>query len=267
MLPCRKKASRGVEREIVTACIVAFLDVHTSCWLLQRFPYLTVHSVCDIYSGMLSYLHSYASNFDIEKYISYSCDVTLVEPAADYDSTGRWTVGVKNSKTGEVKTTIFDGVLVCNGLNNKPNRPDIAGLNSFKGHVVNALQHDATDYVGKRVVVIGMGVTGCELAVEASRMASKVSQWFRAFACLYYSVYPKAISPYKYPRTTTVIISHLTLPQYRLPRHGLAIRYCLCQARATFYGRGPHLYFDSMSGATRPESFTSVIITCYSMNN
>ncbi len=29
------------------------------------------------------------------------------------------------------------------------------------------------------------------------------------------------------------------------------------QARATFFGRGPHQYFDRMSGATRPESFTT----------
>ena len=28
------------------------------------------------------------------------------------------------------------------------------------------------------------------------------------------------------------------------------------QARATFFGRGPHQYFDRMSGAT-PESFTT----------
>ena len=32
-----------------------------------------------------------------------------------------------------------------------------------------------------------------------------------------------------------------------------------------FFGRGPHQYFDRMSGAT-PESFISMIITCYSMN-
>ena len=30
------------------------------------------------------------------------------------------------------------------------------------------------------------------------------------------------------------------------------------QARATFFGRGPHQYVDHMSGATRPESFTIV---------
>ena len=132
-----------------------------------------------LYSGVLSYLHSYASNFDLEKHISYNSDVTLVEPAADYDSTGRWKVGVKNINTGEVKTGTFDAVLVCNGLNNQHNRPDITGLSSFKGQVINPQQHDATDYDGKRLVVIGLGNTGCEVAVEASRKASKVSQWLR----------------------------------------------------------------------------------------
>ena len=83
---------------------------------------------------------------------------------------------MKNIKTGEVKTSTFDAVLVCNGLNNQPNRPDIPGLSSFKGQVINPQQHDATDYDGKRVVVIGIGCTGCDVAVEASRKASKVSQ-------------------------------------------------------------------------------------------
>ena len=140
------------------------------------FASFTFHSVPDLYSGLLSYLHSYASNFDLEKHISYNTDVTLVEPTADYDTTGRWKVGVKNNKTGEVKTSTFDAVLVCNGLNNQPNRPDIPGLSSFKGKVINPQQHDGTDYDGMRVVVIGIGNTGCDVAVEASRKASKVSQ-------------------------------------------------------------------------------------------
>ena len=41
----------------------------------------------------------------------------------------------------------------------------------------------------------------------------------------------------------------------------------LGQARATFFGRGPHQYFYRMSEATRPESFTRMIIKCYSMNS
>ena len=83
---------------------------------------------------------------------------------------------MKNIKTGEVKTSTFDAILVCNGLNNKPNMPDIPGLSSFEGQVVNSQQHDATNYDGKRVVVVGIGNTGCDCAVEASRTASKVSQ-------------------------------------------------------------------------------------------
>ena len=31
----------------------------------------------------------------------------------------------------------------------------------------------------------------------------------------------------------------------------------IVQVRATFFGRGPHQYFDRMSRATRPESFTT----------
>ena len=125
---------------------------------------------------MLSYLHSYAANFGLEKYITYNHDVTLVEPASDYDSTGRWTVAVKDRKNGKVTTNTFDAVLVCNGLHTRPHWPDIPGLKSFKGRVMHAVEHgDTKVYERKRVVVIGMGNSGGDTAVDASRVASKVS--------------------------------------------------------------------------------------------
>ena len=59
---------------------------------------------CDHYSYILEYLRSYAANFDLEKNIKYNRDVTVVESAADYDSTGRRTVAVIGHKTtrGEI---------------------------------------------------------------------------------------------------------------------------------------------------------------------
>ena len=61
------------------------------------------------------------------------------------------------------------------------------------------------------------------------------------------------------------IIGMRFIPFYSAKRQPVRIG-VYYQARATFFGRGPHQYFDRMSRATRPESFTSMIITCYSMN-
>ena len=131
---------------------------------------------CDQYSYILEYLHSYAANFDLEKYIKYNRDVTVVEPAADYDSTGRWTVAVKDLKTGDVETGTFDSVIVCVGWFTRPRWPDMPGLTSFKGQVFHAGEHiDVSIYKGKRVVIVGMGNSGCDVAVDASTVASKVS--------------------------------------------------------------------------------------------
>ncbi|KAI0212789.1 Dimethylaniline monooxygenase [N-oxide-forming] 2 [Lamellibrachia satsuma] len=134
---------------------------------------------------MLTYLRSYAANFDLEKYIKYDRDVTLVEPAADYDSTGRWTVAAKDRKSGEVETSTFDAVIICTGLNNQPRWPEIPGLKSFNGRVMHAVEHgDMKVYDGKRVLVIGMGNSGSDVAIDASRTASKVflvtrkGEWF-----------------------------------------------------------------------------------------
>ena len=132
----------------------------------------------------------YASKFDLEKYITYNHDVILVEPARDYDSTGRWTVAVKDRKSGKVTTNTFDAVLVCNGVNNQPHWPDIPGLKSFQGRMMHSVeQGDMGVYEGKRVVVIGMGGSGIDAAVDASRIASKVGVCVCVCVCECVSVY------------------------------------------------------------------------------
>jgi dimethylaniline monooxygenase (N-oxide forming) len=67
---------------------------------------------------------------------------------------------------------IFDAVIVCVGTCGDPSRPDLPGLDNFKGPVLHSSELDGkkaeeTEWEGKRVLVIGGGASAVE-AVEAA---------------------------------------------------------------------------------------------------
>ena len=93
----------------------------------------------------------------------------------DFKQTGQWIITLKDKKTDKVKENTFDAVLVCTGRNSEKYVPCFPGLSNFKGEVIHS--HDyrkPTGYEGKRVLVIGIGNTGSEIAVELSAVASQV---------------------------------------------------------------------------------------------
>ena len=71
---------------------------------------------------------------------------------------------------------VVDFVMVCNGHLHEPNMPKLKGLNTFKGRVLHT--HDYKDFrgfEGKRILVLGIGNSGADVACELSRHAKHVS--------------------------------------------------------------------------------------------
>ena len=82
---------------------------------------------------------------------------------------------VRDKKSDNISQQTFDAVLVCTGHHAEPNIPTFAGLEQFKGKVIHTLDYkDYHGYDDKRVVVVGIGNSGGDVAVELSRMASQV---------------------------------------------------------------------------------------------
>ncbi|GFO33740.1 dimethylaniline monooxygenase [n-oxide-forming] [Plakobranchus ocellatus] len=126
-------------------------------------------------SQILEYLKSYCECFDLERYISYETDVTNVIKADDYLRTGRWEVTYRNISTGEEKTEKFAGVLVCSGYNSKKLTPNFPGLGDFQGKVLHSNDYRvSTDFMDKRVVVVGIGNSAGDVAVDLSHVAKQV---------------------------------------------------------------------------------------------
>ncbi|PIK38358.1 hypothetical protein BSL78_22141 [Apostichopus japonicus] len=121
------------------------------------------------------YLKLYADKFGLMKHIQFNNSVTSAKKAADFDSTGRWDIEIKDEVTGDKKMETFDALFVCNGHHAKPYIPDFPGIDDFQGTKLHTHYYRTPDsFKDKRVVVIGIGNSGGDAAVELSRWASQV---------------------------------------------------------------------------------------------
>ncbi|CAL1283935.1 unnamed protein product [Larinioides sclopetarius] len=77
--------------------------------------------------------------------------------------------------TSEKTTCVYDGIMVCIGHINRPNMPTYPGQEIFKGHLIHSHSvKGAEPYRGKTVVVVGMGCSGLDSAIEISNVAKQV---------------------------------------------------------------------------------------------
>ncbi|XP_022108773.1 dimethylaniline monooxygenase [N-oxide-forming] 5-like [Acanthaster planci] len=135
----------------------------------KEYPNFMHHSYIE------KYLLSYVDHFDLKRHIQFRTEVKKVAQAADYDTTGRWQVTTKNRDSSECTTDLFDAVMICTGHHTTPHTPDFPGLKDFQGTVTHTHEYKTPYHlIDKRVVVIGLGNSGGDAAVELSRISSKV---------------------------------------------------------------------------------------------
>jgi hypothetical protein len=155
----------------------------------------------------LEYFRSYAQHFGLYERIEFNTGVEWVEPAIHHPSgslpsAGRAGEGGRAGHTlqpppltpphkgegngeissdawlvrlrsGEVRT--YRGVVIANGHNWDPRWPEYPG--EFAGKVLHSSQYKTPDVLrGKRVLVVGGGNSGCDLAVEAA-IHAKSALW------------------------------------------------------------------------------------------
>ena len=125
---------------------------------------------------LYKYFKLYNENFGLEKYIRFDTEVINVKQTKNFVKTGQWDIEIKDKSSGQVNTEVFDGVLVCTGHHAEKKMPNFPGEKDFKGKIVHT--HDYRSHVGyenKRVVVVGVGNSGLDVAVELSKISSQVS--------------------------------------------------------------------------------------------
>ncbi|XP_075943401.1 dimethylaniline monooxygenase [N-oxide-forming] 2-like [Anarhichas minor] len=125
-------------------------------------------------SQLLQYFRLYADHFDLLRYIRFQTTVRSVTQRPDFSESGQWDI-VTNNRDGEERH-VFDAIMVCIGQYTQPALPlsDFQGYKTFSGRCLHSLEYRNTDTRrGERVVVVGIGNSGGDIAVEISRSAEK----------------------------------------------------------------------------------------------
>lgn len=111
---------------------------------------------------VLSYLQDFADAYGLTETIDFGVAVESLTKRDD----GRW---VAHFSDGRVAA--YGDVVCCSGLQWVPNLPETPG--DYSGEIMHSNAYrDIDQLAGKRVLVVGGGNSGCDIAVDASRVAA-----------------------------------------------------------------------------------------------
>ncbi|MCA0873265.1 NAD(P)-binding domain-containing protein [Seohaeicola saemankumensis] len=111
---------------------------------------------------MRQYFREFAAHFDLYRHYRFNTEVTRVTPLGG--SGDGWRVEWRDEH-GDHEAE-FAGVMIANGTLSEPNLPQFEG--QFDGELIHACKYrDASQFDGKRVLIVGAGNSGCDIAVDA----------------------------------------------------------------------------------------------------
>jgi cation diffusion facilitator CzcD-associated flavoprotein CzcO len=106
---------------------------------------------------LADYYRAYAHNFSIEPLFGEEAQ------------TVRWADGRWQTTTGTGLEITSDNVVIATGLNQAPFSPSYPGTESFTGRIVHSKGYrNAEPFAGQKLLVVGMGNTGAEIALDLS---------------------------------------------------------------------------------------------------
>lgn len=112
--------------------------------------------------NILEYSRSFADAFDLKRGIQFGADVNSVEQLP----TGKWQLKV-NGKNKE-----FDAVIAATGVNWHAKLPRHEG--NFSGEIIHSNEYRNPErFRGKRVLVVGLGNSGADIASDLAPVAAK----------------------------------------------------------------------------------------------
>ena len=125
---------------------------------LPHLPYPADYPTYVSRDQLVAYLDGYVAQFGIKPLFN-QC-VTRIERTQPGQER-RWLVTTKTDQFSA------DNVVVCTGYNRIPYRPDVPGIADFGGIVIHSHEYrSGAAFRGQRVLVVGMGNTGAELALD-----------------------------------------------------------------------------------------------------
>ena len=115
---------------------------------------------------LLAYIRDFAKAFGLRDAIRFGVSVEHAAPVGENAQDG-WSVTLS---TGE--TRVYRGLVCANGVTWHPNAPNYPGLDQFRGEARHAVTYrDPGEFRGKRVLIVGAGNSGVDIACDAARSA------------------------------------------------------------------------------------------------
>ncbi len=109
------------------------------------------------------YVRSFADAHGLREAIEFHSEVVHAAPEGD-----RWLV-----QTADGRQRSFEALIVCPGCNWHPRLPDLDG--SFDGRLIHSVEYRSPgEFAGQRVLIIGMGNSGADIACDAVKTADHV---------------------------------------------------------------------------------------------
>ncbi len=128
---------------------------------------------------VIEYLRGYAEHFGLRNYIRFRSAVRSIQPLSEEAGDSGWRVELDDGTASE-----FTAVVIANGHNWDPRWPDYPG--EFTGERLHSSQYKSAKALrDKRVLVVGGGNSGCDIAAEAAVHAARAElSWRRGYYVL-----------------------------------------------------------------------------------
>ena len=123
------------------------------------------------------YIEGVAKKHEVEGHIRFETEVLR----ADYDeASATWRVRVR-SALGQEEVLTANAVISAVGMLNRPQYPDIKGIDTFEGPCFHSSRWDhSIDFEGKRVGVVGTGASAMQFVPRVAEKASQLSVFQRS---------------------------------------------------------------------------------------
>ena len=122
-----------------------------------------------------SYFNDYADQFNLKGNFQFNTKVLSITKQAE----DHWIVKTcKTDDAGNEQNFECAGVLIANGTLHQPKRIELPG--EFTGERIHSAHYKSADiFEGKRVLIVGCGNSGCDIAVDAVHRAKSVAMSVR----------------------------------------------------------------------------------------
>lgn len=182
---------------------------------------------------VLAYFRAFADHFDLRRHFRFGAEVTLLEPLGGNGDGWRvcWRADGKSHEAH------YKGVLIANGTLSEPNMPQFPG--EWAGELLHAAGYRTPrQFADRRVLVVGAGNSGCDIAVDAIHHAESCDISMRRG---YYFV-PK----YVFGKPADTVGGAIRLPMWLKRRvDGLVLRWFVGDAQRYGFPRPDYQLYEA----------------------